>query len=70
MMSRVARLDVDPKNPVVMHCHLANLLAMTYFHELDERAFIRAALWQMCTECFAPLSDGVNVLPWTLCGTK
>ena len=29
MMSHVARLKVDPANRVVMHCHPANLLAMT-----------------------------------------
>ncbi len=33
-----------------MHCHPANLLAMTYVHSLDEKAFTRT-LWQMCTEC-------------------
>ena len=50
MMSHVARLKVDPKNRVVMHCHPANLLAMTYVHDLDEKKFTRT-LWQMCTEC-------------------
>ena len=69
MMSHVARLGVDPDNRVVMHCHPANLLAMTYVHTLDERAFTRT-LWQMCTECIVVFSDGVNVLPWMLCGTN
>ncbi|MDE6107104.1 MAG: rhamnulose-1-phosphate aldolase [Oscillospiraceae bacterium] len=69
MMSHVARLRVDPQNRVVMHCHPANLLAMTYVHELDERAFTRT-LWQMCTECVVVFPDGVNVLPWMLCGTN
>jgi rhamnulose-1-phosphate aldolase len=69
MMSHVARLKVDPKNRVVMHCHPANLLAMTYVHSLDERAFTRT-LWQMCTECIVVFPDGVNVLPWMLCGTN
>ena len=69
MMSHVARLKVDPKNRVVMHCHPANLLAMTYVHDLDERAFIRT-LWQMCTECIVVFPEGVNVLPWMLCGTN
>ena len=44
MMSHVARLKVDPMNRVVMHCHPANLLAMTYVHTLDEREFTRT-LW-------------------------
>ena len=69
MMSHVARLKADPDNRVVMHCHPANLLAMTYVHDLNERAFTRT-LWQMCTECIVVFPDGVNVLPWMLCGTN
>ncbi len=69
MMSHVARLKTDPENRVVMHCHPANLLAMTYVHSLDEREFTRT-LWQMCTECVVVFPDGVNVLPWMLCGTN
>ncbi len=69
MMSHVARMRVNPENRVVMHCHPANLLAMTYVHDLDERAFTRT-LWQMCTECIVVFPDGVNVLPWMLCGTN
>ncbi len=68
MLSHAARLAVDPDNRVVMHCHPANLLAMTYVHDLDSRAFTRT-LWQMCTECIVVFPDGVNVLPWMLCGT-
>ncbi len=69
MMSHAARLKTDPENRVVMHCHPANLLAMTYVHTLDEREFTRT-LWQMCTECIVVFPDGVNVLPWMLCGTN
>ncbi len=69
MMSHVARMKVDPENRVIMHCHPANLLAMTYVHSLDEREFTRT-LWQMCTECIVVFPDGVNVLPWMLCGTN
>lgn len=69
MMSHAVRLKVDPANRVVMHCHPVNLLAMTYVHDLDERAFTRT-LWQMCTECIVVFPDGVNVLPWMLCGTN
>ncbi len=69
LMSHMARLSVDPDNRVVMHCHPTNLLAMTYVHDLDERAFTRT-LWQMCTECIVVFPDGVNVLPWMLCGTN
>ncbi|MBR0081164.1 MAG: rhamnulose-1-phosphate aldolase [Clostridia bacterium] len=69
MMSHVERLKVDPENRVVMHCHPGNLLAMTYVHDLDEVQFTRT-LWQMCTECIVVFPDGVNVLPWMLCGTN
>ena len=69
MMSHVSRLKVNPENRVVMHCHSANLLAMTYVHDLDEKAFTRT-LWQMCTECIVVFPEGVNVLPWMLCGTN
>lgn len=69
LMSHSVRLTVNPNNRVVMHCHPANLLAMTYVHSLDEREFTRT-LWQMCTECIVVFPDGVNVLPWMLCGTN
>ena len=68
MMSHAARLKIDPQSHVVMHGHPANLLAMTYVHSLDEKAFTRT-LRQMCTECIVVFPDGVNVLPWMLCGT-
>lgn len=69
LMSHAARLNVNSDNRVVMHCHPANLLAMTYVHDLDSRSFTRT-LWQMCTECIVVFPEGVNVLPWMLCGTN
>lgn len=69
LMSHMVRLSVDPQNRVVMHTHPGNLLAMTYVHSLDEKEFTRT-LWQMCTECIVVFPDGVNVLPWMLCGTN
>ena len=69
MMSHAARLAVEPAHSVVMHCHPNNLLAMTYVHDLDERAFTRT-LWQMETECVMVFPEGVNVLPWMVCGTN
>ena len=68
MMSHVSRLEADPLHRVVMHCHPNNLLAMTYVHDLDEKAFTRT-LWQMETECIAVFPEGVGVLPWMVCGT-
>lgn len=69
LMSHMTRFQIDPNHRVIMHCHPTNLLAMTYVHTLDEREFTRT-LWQMCTECVMIFPDGVNVLPWMLCGTK
>ena len=69
MMSHAARLDVDPQSRVILHCHPNNLLAMTYVHDLEERAFTRT-LWRMETECIMVFPEGVNVLPWMLCGTN
>lgn len=69
LMSHMARLSVDPENRVVMHCHPTNLLAMTYVHTLDTNAFTHT-LWQMSTECVVVFPDGVEVLPWMLCGTN
>ena len=69
LMSHAVRLAIDPESRVVMHCHPNNLLAMTYIHDLDERAFTRT-LWQMETECIVVFPEGVNVLPWMLCGTN
>lgn len=69
LMSHRQRLAIDPENRVVMHCHPANLLAMTFVHDLDSKAFTRT-LWQMCTECIVVFPDGVEVLPWMLCGTN
>ena len=68
MMSHMARLKVDPENRVVMHCHPTNTLAMTYVHELDTNKFTHT-LWQMGTECIVVFPEGVEVLPWMLCGT-
>lgn len=68
-MSHMARLSVDPKNRVVMHCHPTYTLAMNYVHELDEKKFTHP-LWEMCTECIVGFPDGVGVLPWMLCDTN
>ena len=68
LMTHAERLKLDPMHHIVMHCHPANLLAMTYVHPLDEKQFTHT-LWEMCTECIVVFPDGVNVLPWMLCGT-
>ena len=69
LMSHISRLGVDPENRIVMHTHPTNILAMTFVHDLDERAFTRT-LWRMITECMVVFPDGVGVLPWMLCGNN
>lgn len=69
LMSHMVRLEIDPSHRVVTHCHPDNLLAMTFVHDLDERAFTRT-LWRMCTECIMVFPDGLGVLPWMVCGTQ
>ncbi|MBC1522499.1 rhamnulose-1-phosphate aldolase [Listeria aquatica] len=69
LMSHIARLSVNSKNRIVMHCHATHLLAMTFTHELDERLFTRT-LWQMCTECLVVFPDGVGIVPWLIPGTN
>lgn len=68
LMGHISRLKADPENKVILHCHPANILTMTFVHSLDEREFTRT-LWQMCTESMIIFPDGVGVLPWMLCGT-
>lgn len=69
LMSHIARLSVDPANRVIMHTHPTNLLAMTHVHELTTEAFTHT-LWQVMTESIVVFPDGVEVLPWMLCGTN
>ena len=68
LMSHMARLSVDPDNRIIMHTHPTNLLAMTYVHECTTEAFTKT-LWQMNTESIVVFPDGVEVLPWMVCGT-
>lgn len=68
-MSHISRLEADPENRVVMHCHATHLLAMTFTHELNSRAISRT-LWEMCTECLVVFPEGVDVLPWLVPGSN
>lgn len=68
-MSHIARLEVDPENRIIMHNHASHLLAMSFTHELEEKAFTRT-LWQMCTECLVVFPEGVSIIPWLVPGTN
>lgn len=69
LMSHIVRLSVDPENRIIMHNHATHLLAMTFTHDLAEKAFTRT-LWQMCTECLVVFPEGVSVIPWLVPGTN
>ncbi len=69
LMSHMARLEIDPDNRIVMHCHPTYTLAMNFVHELEEKSFTHT-LWGMCIECIVVFPDGVGILPWMLCGTN
>lgn len=66
-LSHVERLKADKNHKIVIHTHATNLIAMTFVHSLDSREFTRT-LWKMCTECAVVFPDGVEVIPWMLCG--
>lgn len=68
LLSHMARLNVDPENRIIMHCHPTNILVMSYVHSLDEKSMSHT-LWSMMTECIVVYPEGVGVLPWMLCGT-
>ena len=69
LMNHAARIKADPEHRIVMHCHPANLLAISFVHSLDERELTRT-LWKMCAECVIVFPEGVGVLPFMLCGTR
>jgi len=68
-MSHIERLQKDPHHRVIMHAHATNVLAMTFVHDLNEKAFTKT-LWQMCTECVVVFPDGVGIIPWIVPGTN
>lgn len=39
LMNHIARLKLDPNQRVVMHCHVTNLIAMSFTRPLDEKYF-------------------------------
>lgn len=61
------RKSIDEKQRVVIHSHATNLVAMSFVHELNDKAFT-LSLWQMATESIVVFPEGVGVLPWMVCG--
>lgn len=69
LMNHAQRLAVDENHRVIMHCHATHTIAMTFAHELDEKALTKT-LWKMCTECLVVFPDGIGVIPWVVPGTE
>ena len=68
LMNHIVRLKVDPNHRVILHCHATHLIAMTFTHDLDEKA-ITKTLWKMISECIIVFPDGVGLIPWRVPGT-
>lgn len=69
LLSHSSRLKVDPEHRVIVHNHATEISAMTFVHELDEKAFTRT-LWGIITECIIVFPDGIGLLPWMVCGNE
>lgn len=69
LMVHAARLKVDSKNRIVMHCHPDNIIAMSHMHELDDKAFT-LSLWRTMTESIIVFPEGIGVIPWMVSGTN
>lgn len=69
LMCHAARLKENPNHRVIMHCHPANIVALSSVLKGDEKAYT-LALWRVETECIVVFPEGVGVLPWMLCGTN
>lgn len=59
---------VGDKQRVIMHCHVTNVIALTYVLRF-ETANLTRALWEGSTECLVVFPDGVAALDWMVPGT-
>lgn len=63
LLAHAARRKIDGEHHVIIHTHPVNLICMSFFHEMTDRAFTNA-LWKTCTECILVFPDGIGVIPW------
>ena len=68
LMNHYARLKLDPRQRVVMHCHLTNLIAMSFTQPLDEKYFSKT-IWKMQAESMPVLPEGIGIIPYETPGT-
>src|SRR5690606_18831873 len=63
------RKEINKNHRAVIHAHATNLVAMSFVHTLEDKAFT-LTLWSMATESIVVFPEGVGVLPWMVCGTQ
>ncbi|MGG1878059.1 rhamnulose-1-phosphate aldolase [Paenibacillus cisolokensis] len=68
-LSHIERLKADPSHRAVIHNHATHTIAMTFIHQLDEKAFTKT-LWSMCSECIVVFPEGIGILPWMVPGSN
>lgn len=68
LMNHIARLNLDPNQRVVMHCHVTNLIAMSFTQPLDEKYFSKT-IWKMQAESMPVLPEGLGIIPYETPGT-
>lgn len=68
LMAHIARLKLDSKQRVVMHCHLTNLIAMSFTQPLDEKYFSKT-IWKMQAESMPVCPEGLGIIPYETPGT-
>lgn len=69
LMTHIERLQHDPKQHVVMHCHPTNLIGLSFTQPLDEEV-ITKLLWKMQAESLVVFPEGVGVIPYMTPGTN
>lgn len=69
LISHKVRQQVsNGQDRVIMHCHAANLIALSFILDLKAEVITRA-LWETITECSIFFPEGIGVLPWMVAGT-
>lgn len=69
LMSHEVRLEINPKNRVIIHTHPTYTICMGACVATDEVEFTRK-LWKNNTEAVVVFPEGVGVLPCMVCGTE
>lgn len=69
MNHEVKKIATGGKHRVIYHAHPANLIALTFVLELDDKVFTKE-LWGAATECPVVFPNGVGVIKWMVPGGR